>query len=905
METINNIDSIKTEPPALLAELESNFSQNRERYRSSDYDEANTRVDFIDKFFELLGWDVRNVQGYSEDYRDVVREDKVTIEGKPKAPDYSFRVGGARKFFVEAKKPVVNIKDDVDPAYQVRRYGYTAKLALSILTDYEEFAVYDTRIKPDKNDKASAARVFYCTYQDYPKHWEFILNTFGKTAVLKGSFDRYVQANKGKKGTSDIDRDFLDLISGWREDLARNLALRNASIDLYQLNQAVQKIIDRIIFLRIAEDRGSEDYKRLYEAATAKGAYFKLCGIFTQGNQKYNSDLFRIDDWLNALLVDDAVLKGIIGGMYYPDCPYEFSVFPVEVLGNIYEQFLGKTIRLTSGHQAKVEEKPEVRKAGGVFYTPQYIVDYIVKNTVGPLLEGKTPAQVETLSIVDPACGSGSFLLGAYRFLLAWHHAWYTAAANIKVALKAGHIYQVGENHYNLAIVAKQRILLDNIYGVDIDPQAVEVTKLSLLLKLMEDEGLETRGELFKQSDFRFLPTLTTNIQCGNSLVGSDYYAIKDLSLFGTDEMRAVNTFDWDKAFPRIFLHGGFDAVIGNPPYVRQETLGEDFKTYAKKYKTWAGTADLYCYFMEKGHLLLKDNGRFGYIVANKWMKANYGQALRSFMVKYSTIEQIVDFGELPVFENAATFPAIIITHKEMNPEKQDFIFAPIKTLEFQDLETEVARLGQWLTRTALGLENWTLAGEQVQTILQKMKVLGTPLGKYVDGKIYRGVLTGLNEAFVIDLETRNKLIAEDQKSTEIIKHFANGDDIRKYKIRDSQRYLIFTRRGLDIKKYPSIETHLKQYKKQLLPKPVGYVGNDWQGRKQGSYEWYEIQDSVDYYLEFNKPKIVWPEMAMHNRFAYDDENLFTNNKAFIIPGKNHFLLGILTDPASIFHTAA
>jgi len=319
METINNIDSIKTEPPALLAELESNFTQNRERYRSSDYDEANTRVDFIDKFFELLGWDVRNVQGYSEDYRDVVREDKVTIEGKPKAPDYSFRVGGARKFFVEAKKPVVNIKDDVDPAYQVRRYGYTAKLALSILTDYEEFAVYDTRIKPDKNDKASAARVFYCTYQDYPKHWEFILNTFGKTAVLKGSFDRYVQANKGKKGTSDIDRDFLDLISGWREDLARNLALRNASIDLYQLNQAVQKIIDRIIFLRIAEDRGSEDYKRLYEAATTKGAYFKLCGIFTQGNQKYNSDLFRIDDWLNALLIDDAVLKGIIGGMYYPD----------------------------------------------------------------------------------------------------------------------------------------------------------------------------------------------------------------------------------------------------------------------------------------------------------------------------------------------------------------------------------------------------------------------------------------------------------------------------------------------------------------------------------------------------------------------------------------------------------
>ncbi|MCX7999155.1 MAG: type I restriction enzyme HsdR N-terminal domain-containing protein, partial [Leptospiraceae bacterium] len=185
-----------------LSELVKQFGENLTQYKSGKYDEANTRVDFIDKFFELLDWDVRNEQGFSEQYRDVVREDKVQIEGKQKAPDYSFRIGGVRKFFVEAKKPSVNIKEEIEPAFQVRRYAYTAKLPLSILTDFEEFAVYDTRIKPSKDDKASVGRIFYCTYLEYEKNFEFLYNTFSKTAILKGSFDRYVEENKNKKGTS-------------------------------------------------------------------------------------------------------------------------------------------------------------------------------------------------------------------------------------------------------------------------------------------------------------------------------------------------------------------------------------------------------------------------------------------------------------------------------------------------------------------------------------------------------------------------------------------------------------------------------------------------------------------------------------------------------------------------------
>nr|WP_235592113.1 type I restriction endonuclease [Leptospira noguchii] len=238
-----------------LKKLCNSFQSNIKEYKNNKYDEANTRVDFIDKFFECLDWDVRNNSNYAESYREVVREDKVIIEGKPKAPDYSFRIGGVRKFFLEAKKPSVNIKDEIEPAFQIRRYGYTAKLPLSILTDFEEFAIYDTRIKPEKTDKASVGRIFYCTYEEYEKHFEFIYNTFSKEAIYKGSFDKYIIENKNKKGSSEVDKEFLSLIEDWRESLAKNVAIKNKNLDIFSLNNSVQLIIDRIIFLRIAEDR--------------------------------------------------------------------------------------------------------------------------------------------------------------------------------------------------------------------------------------------------------------------------------------------------------------------------------------------------------------------------------------------------------------------------------------------------------------------------------------------------------------------------------------------------------------------------------------------------------------------------------------------------------------------------
>ena len=652
-----------------LTKLTELFEKNKKQYNTSAYDEANTRTDFIDKFFELLGWDIRNEQGYSEQYREVVREDKVTIGGKVKAPDYAFRIGGVRKFFVEAKKPSVNIKDELEPAFQVRRYGYTAKLPLCILTDFEEFAVYDTRIKPSPSDKPSAARIFYCTFDEYHKNFDFIFNTFSKEAILKGDFDSYVQEKKGKGAATEVDKELLKLIESWRTDIAKNIALRNPLLSIYHLNTAVQKIIDRIIFLRIAEDKEMEEYGLLKKITESGAVYQKLQGVFDKADVKYNSGLFKPHDWLRSLIIDDGVLSSIINGLYYPECPYEFSILPVEILGNIYEQFLGKTIkfrniggrvssdRTNTRHTAVIEEKTEVKKAGGVYYTPQYIVRHIVENTLGVKIKGQSPDAVAKLKVVDPACGSGSFLVEAYQQLLNYHLDYYSNEKERKQALKNSRIYETGKNIYKLTIEEKQRILLNNIYGVDIDSQAVEVTKLSLYLKLLENEGSETQGQLFKFSDLTLLPSLDSNIKCGNSLVGSDYYNEKDLSLFDDEAIRKINTFDWDKEFPEVFAQGGFDCVIGNPPYVfaresDEKGMGDDDKLYYySKYQTAKYQINLYHLFIEKGCLLLKDNGIFSYIIPNNWLTINSNKDLREFILRKANIS-ILNF-KYKVFEGA------------------------------------------------------------------------------------------------------------------------------------------------------------------------------------------------------------------------------------------------------------
>lgn len=675
-----------------LGILVEQFRSNREQMRSEVYKEDHLRQDILDRFFglKIMGWDIGNVNGFSEQYKDVINEDSIKIGKHSKAPDYSFRIGGTRKFFVEAKKPKVEIKKDAEAAYQLRRYAWNADLPVSILTNFEEFSIYDCRIKPKVGDGAEVARILYITYEQYQEKFEELYWIFSKEAILKGSFDKFAELSKNKKGTITIGVDFLDQISHWRETLAKSIAKNNPKLQIHEINYLVEKLIERILFLRICEDKSMEKYETLKKIISANhtlSIYTKLISYFEDADAKYDSGIFDLknDHITYEIKIDDEVLRKIIEGLYYPQCPYDFSVITIDLLGNIYEKFLGEIITLSTSHKATVEQKPEVKKAGGVYYTPKYIVDFIVKNTVGRLVEGKNPKQIESIKILDPACGSGSFLIGAYTYLLNYHLDWYMQ--NKPERFKKD-VFQYNNRQWLLTTERKKKILLSNIYGVDLDSQAVEVTKLNLLLKVLENETAESINLQMKLFREKALPNLHENIKCGNSLVGPDIYKTIQLQLVSDTECRRINIFDWHD--PKRGFGGlaelGFDVVIGNPPYIQIQKLCEFYPEEIKYIQNNYFTAkekniDIYLPFIEKGISLLGDNGVLGIICPNRFFNSEYSANLRKYLEQYN-IYKLINFRHYFVFDEADAYTCLLFVEK--NDKQKKIKYSEIRNLYSQ-----------------------------------------------------------------------------------------------------------------------------------------------------------------------------------------------------------------------------
>jgi TaqI-like C-terminal specificity domain/N-6 DNA Methylase/Eco57I restriction-modification methylase len=656
------------EPPEII-DLIGRFREHEAAYMAAAYNETSLRDDFLDPFFAALGWDLNNSSGYAQAYRDVIKEESLRTSEGVKAPDFTFRIGGVRKFFVEAKRPSVQLATAAAPAYQLRRYAWSAKLPLSILTNFREFAVYDTRIRPEKDDKASKGRVFYCGFDKLEDNWEWLKAIFAKEAILKGSFDKYVDDNRAKRGTAEVDEDFLASIEVWRDELAHNLAIRNCGLTEHELNFAVQRMLDRIIFLRICEDRGIETYGTLQGAIKRSGVYAALCNLFVAADAKYNSGIFHFrkekgrdeapDQISLNLKVDDKVLKSIITSLYYPAGPYEFSVISADILGQVYEQFIGKVIRLTTGHKAVVEDKPAVRKAGGIYYTPSYIVDFMVSRTLNPLLAGKTPRQLTKLRVLDPACGSGSYLISAYQHLLNWYFEFYTNNESEKWSKGSQARLVKTPTGLRLTLSERRRILLTNIFGVDIDDQAVDVTKLSLLLKVLEGETEQTIQPFLSVFQERALPDLETNIKCGNSLIAPDFYQEDQLALDDV-ALEKINVFDWrgKSGFPQIMRNGKFDVVIGNPPYifVRDNLTNAETDYFTRRYRLTWDKHNTYLLFMELLLELIADKGAGAYIVPNSWLTIESGKRLRGAYIDRLTALTDLNY---PVFNKVAMEPCI------------------------------------------------------------------------------------------------------------------------------------------------------------------------------------------------------------------------------------------------------
>jgi hypothetical protein len=558
---------------AQVKRLAADFKANESFFLSPSYQEAEVRRDFIDKFLMALGWDV-NHDTQRNPYEQEVKVERKEPSVSQRRADYAFYLPPKFQdvqFYIEAKKPVGDIAT-TDNCFQTIRYGWNSRTPIAGLFSFEQFEILDCRFKPDLDTALQRnLKKFHYRQFDDPKVFAEIYWLFSREAVAAGSLGKYA-AGLPKKGRAprggshtdrcqSIDEAFLEELDGHRDRLARIFKNSNPELDGETLTELTQRTLDRLVFMRFLEDKVIEPQYLVANFGKRDGAWGDFIAASRRLDGIYNGIVFKKHALLDqpGFKVHDGQFAEICETLCHLNSPYDFNAIPIHILGSIYERFLGKVI-VASDKRARVEEKPEVRKAGGVYYTPEYIVRYLVENTVGKLIEGKTPAQIAEMRFADISCGSGSFLLGAYDFLLRYHTEFYNDNPG---KAKSGETAEREDGLY-LTLQKKREILLNNIYGVDIDNQAVEVAQLSLFLKLLQDETPASARN--HQLEFRetLLPPLNKNVVCGNSLIGRDVI-IADFFENGATE-RKLNPMNFEDAFPEIMKRGGFDAIIGNPP---------------------------------------------------------------------------------------------------------------------------------------------------------------------------------------------------------------------------------------------------------------------------------------------------------------------------------------------------
>jgi adenine-specific DNA-methyltransferase len=663
-----------------VLQLIERFHNHAAAYLRPTYQEAEARKDFIDPLFKALGWDVDHEREYNPYEQEVKVERGITVARSQKRADYAFYLKPNFRdvrFFVEAKKPSVDLGRSADAHFQILRYGYSANTPLAVLTDFERILVLDCRLRPHPDTALDPVYKswHYTDFRDPERFAEFYW-LFSREAHADGSYQRRVddlpkprggakQRGLFRGGYQSFDASFLAELEEHRWALAKAFKKADTDLDSKTLTEIVQRTLDRLVFMRFLEDKQIETEISVSDFGKGKSAWGDFLAASRRLDAIYNGIVFkRVDPLDNGdFEVDDAVFADICECLAAENSPYLFDLIPLHILGSIYERFLGSVIRATA-QRVTIEEKPEVRKAGGVYYTPEYIVYYIVQQTVGTLIEGKTPIEIAKLRFVDIACGSGSFLLGVYDVLIRHHANWYNRPEHDKQAKKDGCI-RTDEGRWRLSLAQRRTILLNNIYGVDIDRQAVEVAQLSLFLKLLEDERATSARQY--QLDYardanlkKLLPDLGSNIVRGNSLIG---WNVANLLIRDADDDGLLDALDFEQAFPDVMNGGGFDAVIGNPPYLNiDDTWGKgDLRLAAIKASyplVYNDKTDLLFYFLARAVKLSR--GSVSFIVSRAFLEAFKADKLRAYLLGKTSIRQIIDFRNTLIFKGVGITTCII-----------------------------------------------------------------------------------------------------------------------------------------------------------------------------------------------------------------------------------------------------
>lgn len=684
--------------------------------------------------------------------------------------------------------------------------------------------------------------------------------------------------------TKDLYKDY----SIFKRELFNDLVSKNPQFDQLELFKKSQKLLDRFLFLFFAEDRQLlppnsvrlilDDWKDLKEKDVyiplydRYKKYFEYLNTGYKGKRydvfAYNGGLFKPDEILDNIKIDDDLLDKHTLKL----ATYDFkSEVDVNILGHIFENSLNELDEVKAQLEGTIIEKTATkRKKDGVFYTPKYITKYIVENTVGKLCNEKkqtlqlkeedyttdkkrTKATKQPLldkltqyrnwllqiTIIDPACGSGAFLNEALNFLIAEHT----------------YIDELQAKLFGDALIlsdVEKSILENNLFGVDLNEESVEIAKLSLWLRTAQPN--------------RKLNDLNNNIKCGNSLIDDATIA----------EEKAFN---WQKEFPQIFEKGGFDVVIGNPPYVRQELLGNIQKEYfSKKYtESFNYSADLYVYFYNLSMYILRKDGLLGFITPNKWMERKYGFELREYLKSFNIL-QIINYGELRIFDDAATEPEITIIKNEIN-SKSDIQYAMIKSLYdaqnyFYDLK--------FYKKENLTQSIWKFTDSIVNDILEKFNDSKITLNQYTNGGVYYGIKTGLNEAFIINQTIRNQITEKDLKSDLILKKMVEGDDFKSWSLSHSGRYMIATQYNLDVEnEYPAVYEYLNNFKDKLIK------------RQDKGLNYWNLR-ACDYYDKLEQPKLIYYHTAVKHSFYYDTDGYYISANCYFISNADRYLQCVL-----------
>lgn len=789
-----------------------------------------------------------------------------------------------------------------------------------IVSNYREFRLYSLRRSPDDYE------VFFLEKLEDKDEFRRFLLLLSRESLLGTAFDGpsllddLLQASEREE--VEITRKLYEEYKKLREDLYQHLRERHSNQPDLDLLRYTQTILDRTLFVAFAEDRGLLPEGILHRAATYRNPFQyvpiwqNFVGLFRsidQGHQEqnihgYNGGLFRNDPDIDALDIGDEMVDRLAKlGRYdfYDDVS-------VEVLGHIFEQSIADLEELRAEADSD-SDAPSLskRKAEGVFYTPSFITRYLVEETLGrtlrelweKVLEEKKPEsqrgvrkqkgawesaweayrdKIREIRVLDPACGSGAFLVAAFDRLAREYERVNASLAELRDG-------QIGVFDLN------KTILNNNLYGVDLNRESIEITKLSLWLKTAMRN--------------RTLTDIDRNIKWGNSVVsdsrvdpcafdwktGNTVAGLLDAP--ETDEEREIDA-RWRE---------GFDIVVGNPPYIRQELLGRYKEHWKQSFGAYHGMADIFVYFFERGIQVLREEGRLGFIVTNKWFRAGYAENMRGLLAEKTKLERIVDFGHAPIFQDADTHPSLIVCQKlpsEASVEDNEFEMTsfPRSQLGKASVEEYVENHRHPVPQARVGREPWSLEPPAIEALMDKIREAGPSLIDYAGTKPYRGVLTGFNKAFLIDTETKNRLIDEDSRSEAIIKKFLRGQDIARWAPEWDGQWMIFARRGIDIDAYPAVKRHLEAYRKELEPRPADWQGGRWPGRKAGRYKWFEIQDAVDYHELFEGPKIIYQVIQHLSAFALDDEDFFLNDKGFFLPTDDAWLLAALNSPLMWWH---